>query len=714
MTLVTISEPEIRAALLEAGFGLGASQFTFSIPTAGSTWPRYDAGSEPFTGFSVLNSGQAGIFRAVIGLWDALIAPNFVEVADDATSRGELRAAFSQIGATTAAYAYSGNPQLTGGKVGDVWINNTDTGDSFARGTYGYEVLIHEVGHTLGLRHPFDAPTLPAAFENSRYSVMSYTIPSDGDVVTFALAGNSLRASTASVLAVTPMVLDIFAVQDRYGADRTTRTGHDVYRFDQNERVLQSIYDAGGNDTIDLSNFTRPNTIDLRPGSYSSIGEYGLEAQIADWSARFPQSAGFIRQVLTGSDLFTNTDNLGIAFTATIENAIGGSAADRITGNAAANILDGRGGDDVLTGGAGADLFRFGASASGNDRITDFAVAEDRFDLGGGVFTAVTQTADGARLTYAGGTIQLDGAPARALAEWNVLVGNASAPTPTPTPTPPATSPAFFLLVPAGAAASVQGSGTVFGTAGGTQQVSVLDVPGRISFDGSFNAGGDRILLAGPASRYTVTRSGAATEISDGDTSIVVPIGSRGTDIVFGDGVRTLIADTSGATPVLRLGAQVLTSSALPITTAAGPATASGAASADVSAQLLVNAGAAATVLGKTTVFGTVAGAETVRVAPGASVAFDGSFNAGGDTIVLPGASAGYTAARSGAALVLSGGGAGATIPLGTQPLTVVFDDGARTARFDVSGATPVLRLGDTIVTTAPVAAEADFATFTI
>ena len=43
-------------------------------------------------------------------------------------------------------------------------------------GGYGYEVLLHEVGHLLGLAHPFDSPyPLPAAQDNTNNTVMSYT-----------------------------------------------------------------------------------------------------------------------------------------------------------------------------------------------------------------------------------------------------------------------------------------------------------------------------------------------------------------------------------------------------------------------------------------------------------------------------------------------------------------------------------------------------------
>src|SRR5207253_994141 len=84
-----------------------------------------------------------------------------------------------------------------------------------------------------------------------------------------------------------------------------------------------TIYDSGGNDTLDCSGYSAAQTIDLRAGSFSSVG--GL------------------------------VHNIGIALSASIENAIGGSGSDTLIANDLACTLKGGGGNDTLLGGTGND-----------------------------------------------------------------------------------------------------------------------------------------------------------------------------------------------------------------------------------------------------------------------------------------------------------------------------------------------------------------------
>jgi serralysin len=369
MTEVTLSPSTIVTDMQGGGgtFRLGAGQFTYSIPGADSVWSAYGAGEEPSSSYSTLSAAQGANFTAAIGLWDELIAPDFTKVSDDGSGSGEVRMAFTAMDSGTAGYAYSGTPTSPGGKVGDVWLNSDDTGLTYDSGTYGFTTMLHEIGHTLGLKHPFETPTLPAQYDNTRYTLMAYDPPSDGLITTFTSNGSSIYSQRAYIVEVTPMVIDISAVQSIYGAETTTRTGNNTYSYtDDSGDVLRAIYDAGGNDTIDMSACTRDCAIDLTPGAYSSISEWSTAEQIAYWQALYPGADSFIAAQFDANS-YQWTDNLGIALTTTIENAHGGSADDTITGNAVNNILLGNGGNDTLEGGLGDDTLTGGA---GIDTVT--------------------------------------------------------------------------------------------------------------------------------------------------------------------------------------------------------------------------------------------------------------------------------------------------------------------------------------------------------
>ena len=373
---LTLAPPSVTTSSLTAGLLSGqmwtGATVTFSFPAAGASWPGYDAGSEPFVGFTALNAAQQNAFRGAIAAWDQLIAPSLVEVADPA-GPGQIRVGFSghsSLSGATAGHAYE--PPAPGATAdprnGDVWINASEVSAPFTPGTDPYDTFLHEIGHALGLKHPFEAPVLPAAFENKRFTLMSYTEAQDSRLVTVLGQGGGVQFSAQSVHASTPLVLDIAAIQQRYGADPTTATGNNTYTYSEGQAFFMAIYDAGGVDTIDLSSFTRGSDVDLAPGGYSSIGLYTTEAQIAAAVQQFPGAEAFIRSQFAdvGAAVYTWSNNLGIAFTTVIENATGGAAADTLTGNDVDNLLSGLAGADFIRGLSGNDTVDGGA---GNDDI---------------------------------------------------------------------------------------------------------------------------------------------------------------------------------------------------------------------------------------------------------------------------------------------------------------------------------------------------------
>ena len=258
--------------------------------------------------------------------------------------------------------------------------------------------------------------------------------------------------------AQSPLLHDILTIQAKYGADPTTRAGdttygfnsnagRDIYDFSANKFPYLSIYDAGGNDTIDLSGFNASVFLDLHAGSFSSVGQAIptlseiTAARVALGEIRgapfLVRSQAFVDNLTnpaiahneaaifadTGVHGVTATEfmNLSIAYATTIENGIGGSQRDVLWGNEVANVLRGMAGDDVLDGfegadtlwgGAGNDTFAFHLIEKG-DKIADFQSGHDKIDLTGtGVdFTWIGSgafTGHAGELRYSGGVLSGD------------------------------------------------------------------------------------------------------------------------------------------------------------------------------------------------------------------------------------------------------------------------------------------------------------------
>ena len=131
-------------------------------------------------------ASQAAATRGAMSYVSKLTGIKFVETAD---------ANLAQVHFANANLAGSGTTGLDSNRIGYsynssgvvtkftaasyVYLDNAEWAGMNANltpGTQGYETLLHELGHMLGLKHPFEgAITLPSATNNTSYSLLSYT-----------------------------------------------------------------------------------------------------------------------------------------------------------------------------------------------------------------------------------------------------------------------------------------------------------------------------------------------------------------------------------------------------------------------------------------------------------------------------------------------------------------------------------------------------------
>ena len=68
------------------------------------------------------------------------------------------------------------------------------------------------------------------------------------------------------------MLFDVMALQEIYGANKSTASGDDTYKFTNSAPPFHTLHDTGGDDVIDLSEITGGSEIDLSGEFVSTIG----------------------------------------------------------------------------------------------------------------------------------------------------------------------------------------------------------------------------------------------------------------------------------------------------------------------------------------------------------------------------------------------------------------------------------------------------------
>jgi len=338
-----------------------------------------------FSDSSNWSQTEKGFFVGGLWLWSAVANISFTQAASAGAAqivftRGTNGSAETSTHLTDNGIAHAGETgssvllQLTKATIS---IDTTGNGfgpiqDFGTDGGYPIMTLLHEEGHAIGLGHagPYNGTVNAGTQQFSPYdsrlwSIMSYIEPQTTSAAYF----NQYPVQSTSWHNDDPtglMPLDILAVQALYGVPSSTPlSGGQVFGFHsnvagpagmffdftQNASPILTLWDAGGGNTLDISGWSETSTVNLNPGTFSSM--HGM------------------------------INNLAIAFGTAVDSFVGGGGADTVTGNNDGDTFTGNGGNDTFTGGTGTDMVVYSGNFA-NYTITDlgtgnaFLIADNR------------------------------------------------------------------------------------------------------------------------------------------------------------------------------------------------------------------------------------------------------------------------------------------------------------------------------------------------
>ncbi|HEX5498720.1 MAG TPA: calcium-binding protein, partial [Thermomicrobiales bacterium] len=151
-----------------------------------------------------------------------------------------------------------------------------------------------------------------------------------------------------------------------------------------------TVWDGGGADTYDFSNYTTDLSVDLAPGAWTVLDTSASHIQRADLgNDRAGGAEVFARGNIANALIDPNAPTENASY---IENATGGIGDDVISGNKYGNILQGLDGADTLNGLAGADTLNGGDGADqlnggGDGDTLNGGIGSDNLKGGGGADT---------------------------------------------------------------------------------------------------------------------------------------------------------------------------------------------------------------------------------------------------------------------------------------------------------------------------------------
>ena len=296
-----------------------STTISYSFPQSAPT-----VGGEGGKGFTAFSPALIQTVRDIFARLSLQTGLSFQEIGNDTggIGQGAIRFAINEQ-SNTRGYSFVPDAYKNDPKAGDVWLD-VQTTQLMQPGQEGYYVLLHEIGHALGLQHPLPPSDLSGATVLlDAFNTMANTIMGD-------------QLSGGPNWPVWYGNFDMQALRYLYGTKAFASSDTTYLINDGASSASVSILDDGGVDTLDVSKTSVSANIDLRAGKMSSAG-------------LSPEGMAYL-------------NNISIASGTIIENVVATSSDDYLVGNDAANRFALNGGNDIVDGGGGIDTAVFNFS----------------------------------------------------------------------------------------------------------------------------------------------------------------------------------------------------------------------------------------------------------------------------------------------------------------------------------------------------------------
>ena len=341
----------------------------------------------------------------------------------------------------TSLQIWNGYQNITENKYrgieGDIYMNATfyaKDAATIAPGIRGHMIMLHEIGHILGFKHPFSgSPTIIPPHDNGAYTLMSYNV-AHNQVTLGSLDKQAVKLVYGKAGISAKWNAKAQAVEQEGSAAGQWHLGsplRDIVHAKAGNDTIRTkggndrIFDGAGNDSVDagegddfiragqgqdvfrggpgwdmLSYEDNPTRIGINlaktAATLGAAGDrlHGIEAikgtDFNDWvKGNWTRNSLFGH---AGNDTLLGDGNNDILRGGAGNDQVhggpgddtlfGGSGFDRVFGGDGKDRLHGGAGQDQLTGGFGADTFVFDKT-SGRDRILDFRNDVDVIDMKG-------------------------------------------------------------------------------------------------------------------------------------------------------------------------------------------------------------------------------------------------------------------------------------------------------------------------------------------